>query len=59
MFNVAVINRKDILKYLVSITITFSLVMGVTRYFSSLEKNNQFSKITQTNVVYLQKNNTS
>lgn len=38
MFNVAVINRKDILKYLVSITITLCLVMFVTRYFSDLEK---------------------
>jgi len=39
MFNVAVVNIKDILKYLVSITITLSLVMLVTRYFSNLEEN--------------------
>ena len=38
MFNVTVVNRKDILKYLVSITITLCLVMFVTRYFSTLEK---------------------
>lgn len=38
MFNVAVVNRKDILKYLVSITITLCIVMFVTRYFSSLDK---------------------
>ncbi len=41
MFNIAVVNIKDILKYLVSITITFSLVMIVTRYFSDLEKNDK------------------
>lgn len=41
MFNVAVVNIKDILKYLVTITITLCLVMTVTRFFSSLnEKNN-------------------
>ncbi len=39
MFNVTVVNIKEILKYLVSITITLCLVMFVTRYFSSLSKN--------------------
>ena len=39
MFNVTVVNKKDILKYLVSITITLSLVMLLTRYFSNLEQN--------------------
>ena len=38
MFNVAVVNIKEILKYLVSITITLCLLMLVTRYFSSLSK---------------------
>ncbi len=58
MFNVAVVNIKDILKYLVSITITLSIVMFVTRYFSSLnqdkakqlEIDRKISEIMQTNL---------
>ena len=44
MFNVAVVNIKEILKYLVSITVILCLVMLITRYFSSLgeNKNSQF-----------------
>lgn len=53
MFNVAVVNVKDILKYLVSITITFFLVMFVTRFFSSLNENekNKISQIMQTSLL--------
>jgi len=47
MFNVAVVNIKDILKYLVSITITLSLVMAITRYFSSLQ-NKENHQLEQT-----------
>ena len=43
MFNVAVVNIKDILKYLVTITITLCLVMSVTRYFSSLGEEQNFN----------------
>ena len=42
MFNVAVVNGKEILKYLVSITITLCLVMSVTRFFSSLNENEKY-----------------
>lgn len=38
MFNVAVVNIKDILKYLVTITITLCLVMLVARFFSNLNE---------------------
>lgn len=59
MFNVAVVNIKDILKYLVSITVTLCLVMFVTRYFSSLnedkrnklEINSKISEIKQTSLL--------
>lgn len=53
MFNVAVVNVKDILKYLVSITITLCLVMFVTRYFSDLNENekNKISQIMQTSLL--------
>lgn len=53
MFNVAVVNVKDILKYLVSITVTLCLVMFVTRYFSNLNENekNKISQIMQTNLL--------
>ena len=40
MFNVAVINLKDIIKYLVSLTTVILIVMGVTRFFYDT-KNNQ------------------
>lgn len=43
MFNVAVVNIKDILKYLVTITITLCLVMSVTRYFSGLNESDNFN----------------
>ena len=42
MFNVAVVNGKEILKYLVSITVTLCLVMFVARYFSSLNNNESY-----------------
>lgn len=42
MFNVTVVNKKDILRYLVSITITLCLVMSVTRYFSNFNDNNKY-----------------
>lgn len=59
MFNVAVVNIKDILKYLVSITATLCLVMLVARYFSSLgeDKNKQLeldkkiSEVMQTSLL--------
>jgi stage II sporulation protein P len=57
MFNIAVVNVKDIFKYLVTITITLCLVMSVTRYFSSLNKgekvkiNQKISEIMQTTLL--------
>lgn len=57
MFNVAVVNGKEILRYLVSITITLCLVMSIARYLSSideksqLEIHNKISEIMQTNML--------
>lgn len=50
MFNVTVLKMKDIIKYLVGIIITISLVIYATRYFSSIknkikEDNKKQSKI--------------
>lgn len=50
MFNVTVLKMKDIIKYLVGIIITISLVVYATRYFSSIknkikEENKKQSKI--------------
>ena len=50
MFNVTVLKMKDIIKYLVGIIITISLVIYATRYFSSIknkikEENKKQSKI--------------
>lgn len=42
MFNIAVVNGKEILKYLVSIIITLCLVMCLTRFFSSLNENENY-----------------
>ena len=57
MFNIAVVNIKDVFKYLVTITITLCLVMSVTRYFSSLNKgenlniSQKLSEIMQTTLL--------
>ena len=59
MFNVTVVNIKDITKYLVSITITLCLVMFVARYFShlsedkkqQLEIDRKISQIMQTSLL--------
>ena len=39
MFNVTVLKMKDIIKYLVGITITIFFVINTTRYFSTLKNN--------------------
>ena len=39
MINMAVINLKDIIKYLVKITIIIAIVVGLTRYFLSIKNN--------------------
>lgn len=53
MFNVAIVNIKDILKYLVSITITLCLVMFVTRYFSNLKEEKTYQlEIMQTSLLF-------
>lgn len=44
MFNVTVLRMRDIIKYLVGIMITISLVMHATRYFSSMKNNKNESK---------------
>lgn len=53
MFNVTVVNIKDILKYLVTITITLCLVKFVTRYFSDLNEKEKYriSQIMQTSLL--------
>lgn len=39
MINMAVISLKDIIKYLVKITIIIAIVVGLTRYFLSIKNN--------------------
>lgn len=39
MINMAVISLKDIIKYLVKITIIIAIVVGITRYFLSIKNN--------------------
>lgn len=53
MFNVAVVNIKDIFKYLVSITITLCIVMFCTRFFSNMsnEEKYKISGIMQTSLL--------
>ena len=45
MFNVTVLKMKDIIKYLVGIIITISLVIYATRYFSSIKNKIKDAKI--------------
>ena len=53
MFNVAVVNMKDLIKYLVGIITTIIVVVGLTKYFtyikekSNLELENKMQAITQ------------
>ncbi len=39
MINMAVLNLKDIIKYLIKITIVIAIVIGLTRYFSNAKEN--------------------
>ncbi len=48
MFNVAVVNIKDVIKYLVSIIITLIVVMFLARYFSNI---NETEKSSKTNIL--------
>lgn len=41
MINMAVISLKDIIKYLVKITIIITIVVGLTRYFLSVKNNKE------------------
>lgn len=49
MFNVAVVNVKDVMKYLVSIIITLIIVMFLARYFSN--KNIEIQETQQTSQI--------
>lgn len=39
MINMAVLNLKDIIKYLIKITIVITIVIGLTKYFSNAKEN--------------------
>ena len=47
MINMAVISLKDIIKYLVKITIVILIVVGLTRYFLSIKNNAEKSRSTE------------
>lgn len=55
MINMAVISLKDIIKYLVKITIIITIVVGLTRYFLSVknnkENNNSIEKSSEAEVI--------
>ena len=48
MINMAVLNLKDVIKYIVKITILITIVIGLTKYFSQ-NQNNIKNKIQETN----------
>ena len=54
MFNVTVLKMKDIIKYLVGITITIFFVIYTTRYFLSLKNNKKEENIKQSKIEVLQ-----
>ena len=39
MINMAVLNLKDIIKYIVKITILVTVVIGITKYHSQIDSN--------------------
>lgn len=47
MINMAVISLKDIIKYLVKITIVILIVVGLTRYFLSIKNNAEKPRSTE------------
>ena len=55
MINMAVISLKDIIKYLVKITIIITIVVGLTRYFLSVKnkrkKNSSIEKVSEAEVI--------
>ncbi len=52
MINLAVIEIKDVIKYLVRITIVIAIVVGLTRYFFSMKTENVNSKINSDALLY-------
>lgn len=57
MFNVTIINIKDIMKYLVSITLVIVLLFILTRYFSGVKDNNDFKLLLNDKLSLILNNN--
>lgn len=57
MFNVTIINIKDIMKYLVSITLVIILLFILTRYFSGVKDNNDFKLLLNDKLSLILNNN--
>ena len=57
MFNVTIINIKDIIKYLVSITLVIILLFILTRYFSGVKDNNDFKLLLNDKLSLILNNN--
>ncbi len=49
MINMAVISLRDIIKYLIKITIVIALVVGITKYGAKMKNNISNAKIVNTN----------
>lgn len=57
MFNVTIINIKDIIKYLVSITLVIIFLFILTRYFSGVKDNNDFKLLLNDKLSLILNNN--
>ena len=57
MINVTIINIKDIIKYLVSITLVIILLFILTRYFSGVKDNNDFKLLLNDKLSLILNNN--
>jgi len=56
MFNVAVINIKDIIKYLAGLIITIIIIMCLTRYFSNINKKNNIKLVLSDQIDQIKQN---
>ncbi|MBR3250000.1 MAG: stage II sporulation protein P [Clostridia bacterium] len=56
MFNVAVVNLKDLLKYLVGIIITIIIVVGLAKYFSYAKKDSNVANKIENSIEAISQN---
>lgn len=52
MVNLTVVNLKDVIKYLVKVTLVIVIIVAITRFFCSIKNNKTENLSTQQNLIY-------